>query len=151
MAEYLNNKKLEECIHRYRSVHGNPKKKPEFAEAELELTKSFYLLAEKIFLAYKYIFAHNVDWEDALQEGTVICFEKIHRFNPSIGRAFPFFTQIIVNHFKQLCRTSINQKNLTIKYHQHLVNQSNDPYLRSKNNIKNDLFNQDRDSNQTNS
>ena len=75
MAEYLNNKKLEECIQRYRSVLNKSDKKQEFADAEMELTKSFYLLAEKIYLAYKYMFANNVEWEEALQEGTFICFD----------------------------------------------------------------------------
>jgi len=136
MAEYLNNKKLEECIHRYRSLLNDADKKQEFSDAQLELTKSFYLLAEKIYLAYKYMFANNVEWEEALQEGTVICFEKIHRFNPEIGRAFPFFTQIILNHFKQLCRSAINYRNLTLKYHQHLCEKLENPHfhiLKSKN------------------
>ncbi len=129
MAEYINNKKLEECIHRYRAVKDDPEKKTEFSAAEMELTKSFYLLSEKIYLAYRYMFSNNVEVEEALQEGTVICFEKIHRFNSEIGRAFPFFTQIILNHFKQLCRSAINYKNLTIKYHQHLSEKSENAHL----------------------
>jgi DNA-directed RNA polymerase specialized sigma24 family protein len=136
MAEYLNNKKLEESIHRYRATVSNPEKKKEFSEAQMQLTKDFYLLSEKIYLAYKYMFANNVDWEEALQEGTFICFEKIHRFNPEIGRAFPFFTQIILNHLKQLCRSAINYRNLTLKYHQHLCEKNDNPHiqmLKSKN------------------
>lgn len=129
MPEYINNKKLEECIGRYRVAKLDPGKKTEFQCAEMELTKSFYLLSEKIYLAYKYIFASNLEAEEAVQEGVLICLDKIHRFNPEIGKAFPFFTQIIVNHYKQLCRSAINYKNLTLKYRQHLWENIDDVHI----------------------
>jgi DNA-directed RNA polymerase specialized sigma24 family protein len=72
-----------------------------------------------------------VDHDEALQEGTMICFEKIHRFDPQIGKAFPFFTQIIINHYKQLCRTNITYRNLKAKYQNHLLDNSDDPHIQS--------------------
>ena len=59
-------------------------------------------------------------------------------FRYKLSEKVSFFTQIIINHFKQLCRTAINYKNLTLKYHQHLCETMEEPHLyalKNKNNI----------------
>lgn len=118
-TEYLNNRILEENIHRYRATKEDPERQEDFLAAQLELTKSFYLLADGILRKHRF---YNVDWDEALQEGVMICFEKMHRFDQRLGRAFPFCTQIILNHYKQLWRTAKNHHTLMQKYHTHLTN-----------------------------
>lgn len=125
--EYLNNKTFEAIIGRFKEAKINIKKAPgEFAIAELELTEAFYLLAKNIIRAFRF---QLVDKDDALQEGVMICFEKLHRFNPEKGRAFNFCTTIILNHYRQLYRTAKNYNELKIKYHEHLCEKVNEAFL----------------------
>lgn len=116
-VEYLNNARLEENIKAYRATINIVGKEKDFYKAEMELTKSFYLLAEKIFRAKKFQF---VDYDEALQEGVMICFKKLHRFNPKIGKAFSFCTTVIINHYFQLYRSCQSYQNLKVRYFKHL-------------------------------
>ena len=113
--EYLNNRTFETIINRFKVAKKNINYNPvEFELAQMELAEAFYLLAKNIIRAFRF---QLVDKDDALQEGVMICFEKLHRFNPEKGRAFNFCTTIILNHYRQLYRTAKNYKELKIRYH----------------------------------
>lgn len=116
-VEYLNNTRLEENIKVYRQTADDISRKKDFEKAQMELTKAFYLLAEKIFRAKKFQF---VDYDEALQEGVMICFKKLHRFDCNLGKAFSFCTTVIINHYFQLYRSCQSYQNLKIKYFKHL-------------------------------
>jgi hypothetical protein len=126
--EYLNNKVFEEIIHRFRATKDDPERRCDFAEVQMELTKAFYTLAENIIRAFKF---QHVDRDEALQEGVMICFEKLHRFDPRLGKAFPFCTTIILNHYRQLYRAAKHYHELKIKYHQHLSDKATDPHIQA--------------------
>jgi hypothetical protein len=127
--EYLNNRIFEAIIDRFREAQkGKDANEPEFKEAQVELAKAFYVLAKNIIRAFRF---QLVDKEDALQEGVWICFEKLHRFDPTIGRAFNFCTTIILNHYRQLYRTARNYNELKIRYHNHLCDKNDEEYLHS--------------------
>lgn len=84
-----------------------------------ELTKAFYVLSENI--ANYYINKYSgIDIDDATQEAVLICFEKIDRFDPKKGRAFNYMTTCIINHFRQIYRSSKNYNELKKKYHTYL-------------------------------
>ena len=91
--------------------------KEDFFDAEQLLARAFYTLSENLVRFAKF---HLIDADDALQEGVVICFEKIDRFDPEKGKAFNYMTTCILNHFRQLYRSAINYNELKKKYHEFL-------------------------------
>lgn len=92
----------------------------EYAQAQTVLATAFYTLSENI---VRYAKFNLIDIDDAVQEGVMICFEKIDRFNPKIGKAFNYMTTCILNHFRQLYRTARNFNEFKKKYHDHLQTQ----------------------------
>jgi DNA-directed RNA polymerase specialized sigma subunit len=125
--EYLNNKTFETIISRYKLAKKNEVADPlEFEIAQTDLAEAFNILAKNIIRAFRF---QLVDKDDALQEGIMICFEKLHRFNPEKGRAFNFCTTIILNHYRQLYRTAKNYNELKIKYHEHLCEKVNETFI----------------------
>tara|TARA_Y100000296_G_C5104476_1_gene221779 strand:+ start:230 stop:763 length:534 start_codon:yes stop_codon:yes gene_type:complete len=86
----------------------------EFDDSQKQLANAFYKLSENIVRCFKF---SNVDPDDAIQEGVLICFEKIDRFDPEKGRAFNYMTTCILNHFRQLWRSARNYNELKKKYH----------------------------------
>jgi DNA-directed RNA polymerase specialized sigma subunit len=58
----------------------------------------------------------GIDIDDAIQEGVLICFEKINRFDPRKGKAFNYMTTCILNHFRQLYRSARNYNELKKRY-----------------------------------
>ena len=82
--------------------------------SKCELAGAFYILSENI---VRYAKFQLIDEDDALQEGVVICFEKVDRFHPAKGRAFNYMTTCILNHFRQLYRSARNYNELKKKYH----------------------------------
>jgi hypothetical protein len=78
------------------------------------LATAFYVLSDNL---VRYAKFHLIDADDALQEGVVICFEKVDRFVPKKGRAFNYMTTCILNHFRQLYRSARNYNELKKKYH----------------------------------
>jgi DNA-directed RNA polymerase specialized sigma24 family protein len=126
-VEYLNNKVFEELIARYKKTKKNVKRnKPAFTAVELELTAVFYLLAKNIIKAFKF---QLVDKDDALQEGVMICFEKLDRFDPNRGKAFNYCSTILLNLYKQMYRTAKNYNELKVKYHEYLYDKVDDVHL----------------------
>ena len=91
-----------------------------FHESQDDLAILFYTLSEKIVQYAKFQF---IDEDDAVQEGVVICFEKVDRFDPEYvgkngqkAKAFNYMTTCILNHFRQLYRTARNYQELKRKY-----------------------------------
>lgn len=79
-----------------------------------QLAYAFYLLSENIANYAKF---SGIDIDDAIQEGVLICFEKIDRFDPRKGKAFNYMTTCILNHYRQLYRSARNYNELKKRYH----------------------------------
>ncbi len=88
-----------------------------FHEFQRQLASAFYVLAENIANYAKF---NGIDIDDAIQEGVLICFEKIDRFDPRKGKAFNYMTTCILNHLRQQYRSARNYNELKRRYHGHL-------------------------------
>lgn len=86
-------------------------------EAKQKLAYAFFTLSENI---VRYAKFQLIDSDDAIQEGVMICFEKIDRFDSRKGKAFNYMTTCILNHFRQLYRTARNYNELKRKYLNHI-------------------------------
>jgi DNA-directed RNA polymerase specialized sigma subunit len=84
-----------------------------FKEFQNQLAHAFYILSENIANYAKF---SGIDIDDAIQEGVLICFEKINRFDPRKGKAFNYMTTCILNHFRQLYRSARNYNELKKRY-----------------------------------
>lgn len=110
------------CVEREESLLGQNEQAYQqvlqnYLESETLLAQAFYTLSENLVRFAKF---HLIDSDDALQEGVVICFEKIDRFDPEKGKAFNYMTTCILNHFRQLYRSARNYNELKKKYHEFL-------------------------------
>ena len=142
-SEYLNNKNLEKTIiifqkakrdkKLYNFLQEDVKKREDKVKIELKdlinkknseilnlhevtqnnLAVAFYTLSENI---VRYAKFNLIDIDDAVQEGVLVCFEKLGRFNQKIGKAFNYMTTCILNHFKQLYRSAKNYNELKKRY-----------------------------------
>jgi len=161
-SEYLNNKNLERVIisfqkiKRHKKMHEyliknineqSPKEKePEswtyikeqnkknllnYEDTQKDLAKAFYTLSENI---VRYAKFNLIDPDDSVQEGVLICFEKLDRFDPRFGKAFNYMTTCILNHFKQLYRSARNYTELKKKYQEHVSKEIQSEINYSKNN-----------------
>ena len=86
----------------------------DFEQQQAELANKFLTLSEHL---AQYFHFNLIEPEDAIQEGVVICFEKVDRFVPKKGKAFNYMTTCIANHYRQLYRTSRNYNELKKRYH----------------------------------
>ena len=102
----------------------------DFSESQDQLAAAFYTLSENI---VRYAKFHLIDEQDAVQEGVMICFEKIDRFDPVKGKAFNYMTTCILNHYRQLYRTARNYNELKRKYHNFLWQQVAQVLMRPRN------------------
>jgi hypothetical protein len=84
-----------------------------FKEYQDQLAYAFYVLSENIANWAKF---NGIDMDDAVQEGVLICFEKIDRFDPRKGKAFNYMSTCILNHFRQLYRSARNYNELKKRY-----------------------------------
>lgn len=84
-----------------------------YQDSQKELATAFYTLSENI---VRYAKFNLIDIDDAVQEGVMICFEKIDRFDPEKGKAFNYMTTCILNHFRQMYRTARNYNELKKRY-----------------------------------
>lgn len=147
-SEYLNNKNLEKVIisfqksKRLRTMYSyllnnineqkTRNKEPDswlhvktehqktienYNEIQKNLATAFYTLSENI---VRYAKFNLIDPDDSVQEGVLICFEKLDRFDPRYGKAFNYMTTCILNHFKQLYRSARNYTELKKKYLDHI-------------------------------
>lgn len=132
--EYLNNKIFESLIESFKKTQKKKKKQAaEFEKAQKLLSEAFYILAENIIRAFKF---QMIDRDDMLQEGVMICFEKLNRFDPNYttanggkSKAFNYFTTCTLNHFRQLYRTAKNYKQLKERYYEFLSKKNIDKIL----------------------
>jgi len=92
-----------------------------FKACQDRLAVAFYILSENIANYAKF---SGIDVDDAIQEGVLICFEKVDRFNPNYrgksgqkAKAFNYMTTCILNHFRQLYRSARNYNELKKRYH----------------------------------
>ena len=147
--EYLNNKNLESIIIVFQKIkrdkvlysflqqdlkdrnliHEHVEKKIDeskayFDDAQKKLAHAFYLLSSNI---VRYAKFSLIDQDDAVQEGVLVCFEKIDKFDPRMGKAFNYMTTCILNHFKQLYRSAKNYNELKKRY-QEMRNSSSNNY-----------------------
>lgn len=147
-SEYLNNKNLEKVIisfqkiKKHKNMYGylvkniNEQKikgsepnswiyvKQEYSRVLNEhdaiqdkLADAFQTLSQNI---VRYAKFNLIDPDDSAQEGVLICFEKLDRFDPRYGKAFNYMTTCILNHFKQLYRSARNYTELKKKYQDHI-------------------------------
>lgn len=86
-------------------------------ESRQKLATAFFTLSENI---VRYAKFQLIDIDDAVQEGVMICFDKIDRFDSRKGKAFNYMTTCILNHFRQLYRTARNYNELKKKYLNHI-------------------------------
>jgi DNA-directed RNA polymerase specialized sigma subunit len=147
-SEYLNNKNLERVIISFQKIkrhknmyqylmnnikeQGDREKEPEswiFVKNEYNKTLSDYDVTQRDLAAAFYTLSENIvryakfnliDPDDSVQEGVLICFEKLDRFDPRFGKAFNYMTTCILNHFKQLYRSARNYTELKKKYQDHI-------------------------------
>lgn len=85
----------------------------EFESLQNELAISFYLLTENIVRYRKF---NLIDPDDAIQEGVMICFEKLDKFDTSKGKAFNYLTTVLINQLRQLYRSAHNYNQLKENY-----------------------------------
>lgn len=115
-----------------------------YKEFQDQLAFAFYLLAENITNYAKF---SGVEVDDAIQEGVLICFEKIDRFDPRKGKAFNYMTTCILNHYRQLYRSARNYNELKKKYMVYLSDKFDSVVLRNgKERSQNNRSYIDRDS-----
>ncbi len=107
-----------------------------YEESQQQLALAFLTLSENI---VRYAKFNLIDIDDAIQEGVMICFEKIDRFDPRKGKAFNYMTTCILNHYRQLYRTARNYNELKKKYHDFLQSQVEKVLLKSKPNSNNSV------------
>tara|TARA_Y100000310_G_C20622700_1_gene784215 strand:- start:178 stop:519 length:342 start_codon:yes stop_codon:yes gene_type:complete len=84
---YIDNSRFEELILLYQS---------DSKKHEKELFSLFDLLIHNIINTYGFA----VDSEDAKQECFVLILKTINKFNPANGKAFNYFTTIIINNLR---------------------------------------------------
>lgn len=136
--EYIVNKNLESIIIEFQkakkmkddkrvSLKNRKKYKKVYEETQTQLAHMFYILADNIIGAFGF---KMVDKDDALQEGVMICIQKVCKFDPNRVsavhpkkkcKAFNYMTTCIINHYRQLYRGAKNYKELQKKYFNFLV------------------------------
>jgi len=121
--EYLNNKAFETIIDKFRSA---PEGTEEFLQAQNELTEAFYLLSKNILRGFRF---QLVDKDDAIQDGVMLCLEKLHRFDKNKGKCFAYFSAILINSCKQNYRTAKNYNDLKVRYHVHLSEKTEEEFI----------------------
>lgn len=74
-----------------------------------KLSEAFYWLAEHV---VKYFNTKIIDNDDAIQEGVMICWEKLPRYDRTKGVAYNFFTTIVLSLLRQTYRSKKNYEEL---------------------------------------
>jgi hypothetical protein len=102
----------------YQSLYDSANSK--YEQSKCDLANSFMTLSQHLVRYAKDII---VDPDDAVQEGVMICFEKIDRFDPNFvgkndqkAKAFNYMTTCVLNHFRQIYRTDKNYRELKERF-----------------------------------
>ena len=88
------------------------------AETTIELHRCFTVLVKAVIEYGKF---ENLDKDDMLQEGLMVCFDKLSRYDATKSKAFNYFTTCVLGHFRQLYRASRNYKELKERYEEFLA------------------------------
>lgn len=99
-----------------------------FGHSQHQLAVDFRSLSENL---VRYAKFNLIDFDDAIQEGVMICFEKIDRFNPTKGKAFNYMTTCIFNHLKQLYRSARNYNEFKKRYHEIIQNNNSKTLIKN--------------------
>ncbi len=112
------NKKPFYEIELYQNLYESASNK--YEQSKSDLANSFMTLSEHLVRYAKDII---VDPDDAIQEGVMICFEKLDRFDPNFvgkndqkAKAFNYMTTCVLNHFRQIYRTDKNYRELKERF-----------------------------------
>lgn len=89
MANYIDNKRFEDLIRLYKSGD---------KECENELFDNFSTLIDHLLGAYRF----NIDYDEAKQECYLLILKVLKNFNKEHGKAFNYFTTVILNNFRLL-------------------------------------------------
>lgn len=89
MANYINNKRFEELIQQYMTG---------VMIVEEELFQQFDLLIDRLLITYKF----KIDQEEAKQECFLLILKVLKNFKEESGRAFNYFTTVILNNLRLL-------------------------------------------------
>lgn len=159
-TEYLNNKYLENAILNYLESRRNKarlemiiedlnisiksknktyhdydyylnelkKSKITYEESQTDLATAFYVLSQNLARYAKDII---IDVDDTVQEGVLICLSKIDKFKPGKGKAFSYFTSVILNNSKQMYRSYKVYKLLKERYKEFLNFKMNDTIIKN--------------------
>lgn len=93
-----------------------------FRETQAILAKDFHMLSSNL-VKYVNRFAKTavLEEDDIVQEGVMICFEKLDRFDPTRGsKAFNYISTVIINSYRQFFRSLNNYNELKKRYLEHL-------------------------------
>ena len=90
-THYINNERFEELILLYTSGEST-------SEQEDELFSMFEKLITNVIMSFNFA----IDFDEAKQECYVLILKSLKNFKPSNGRAFNYFTTVILNDLKRL-------------------------------------------------
>ena len=111
IQDFQESERNDETMDEFRRAYDSSHK--EMMESQQRLALAFHTLSENI---VRYAKFSLIDSDDAIQEGVMICFEKIDRFDSRRGKAFNYFTTCTLNHLRQLYRTARNYNELKRKF-----------------------------------
>lgn len=128
--QMMNKKKSKKFIEECKKINDEFKLiSSEYAKAQQKLAMYFYELSDNIFNYAKFNF---IDRDDVIQDGVMICFEKLDRFDPNFvgkdgkkAKAFNYLTTCILNSMRQSYRSSRNYNELKRKFTEFVESQSN--------------------------
>jgi DNA-directed RNA polymerase sigma subunit (sigma70/sigma32) len=109
-------KSREELKFHYEKIEKNKEISLEYEDAKNHMGRAFVILAQNI---VDYAQFNLLEKEDATQEGILVCFEKVDRFEPQKGKAFNYFTTVLLNQLRQNHRSLRNYNELKRRYQQH--------------------------------
>lgn len=102
---YVDNTHFEEVIKKYLSKNGKKKH-------EAELTRLLDLVISGILSGMNF----KIDKEDAKQDCFLLVFKTLKKFKPGKGKAFNYFSTIIINNLKFLYTKDKKEKERQKKY-----------------------------------
>lgn len=83
--------------------------------SEDKLCEAFYWLTESIINNLKPQLQF-LDKDDLIQEGVMVCWDKLPRYDPKKGKAYNFFTTIMLCLVRQSTQKKKNYQELKYKY-----------------------------------
>jgi hypothetical protein len=103
-----------------------------FKKLQEQLSFAFYVLSENVAGFSRF---QGIDLDDAIQEGVLICFDKLDRFDASKGKAFNYLTTCILNHYRQIYRSIRSYNEFKKRYHVFLHNKFEKVFLLQTNKV----------------